>query len=234
MFENIDEKTVKFTLLILVIVIIFSIPFAVISSKTPSSNMVNTRAVNSEKLNNDTVMEEENNIQDEEMTSEEEFSESEETADTQSEEESAQNTTETPEEHAIEPLEPLENLPEDAAEANGAATNATQETAEDLIIKADKYRADKDYVKAIETYKTAAERTDDVTIKAQCYENTATVYAIVKRYGSAMSYAQQAYNMAPSTSRELLLARLYYKTGEVDKATRRVNNILQRDFSIDK
>ena len=58
--------------------------------------------------------------------------------------------------------------------------------------------------------------------------------AIVKKYGSAMSYAQKAYNLSPSTNRELLLARLYYKTGDVDKATKRVNNILQRDFSIDK
>jgi hypothetical protein len=62
----------------------------------------------------------------------------------------------------------------------------------------------------------------------------ADVYGIVKRYGTALSYAQRAYNAAPTTSREMLIARLYYKTGEIDKATKRVNNILQRDFSNDR
>ena len=51
-------------------------------------------------------------------------------------------------------------------------------------------------------------------------------------YGSALSAAQRAYNLAPSSHREVLLARLYYKTGDIDKATSRVNNVLRRDFSI--
>ncbi len=233
MFENIDEKTVKFALLILVVVIIFSIPFAVISNKTPSSNMVNSQTVSSEELKRDSEMEEDANVQ-EEVISEDENADA---SNIQEEENAGADTSdniEHTEKAAIEPLEPLENLPEEAAEANGAAPNVTQESVADLMTKADKYRADKDYVKAIETYKAAAEHTDDQLLKAQCYENTAMVYAIVKRYGSAMSYAQQAYNMAPSTNRELLLARLYYKTGDIDKATKRVNNILQRDFSMDK
>ncbi len=231
MFKNIDEKTVKFSLLILVVVIIFSIPFAVISSKTPSTNMVNSQMVSPENLKRDSAMEEDETMQEEEIISEDENAE---VDNTQDEEISNSYTPQNTEKAALEPLEPLEDLPEEAAEANGAAPNITQESVTDLITKADKYRADKDYVKAIETYKAAADRAEDTTTKAQCYENTATVYAIVKRYGSAMSYAQQAYNMAPSTSRELLLARLYYKTGDIDKATKRVNNILQRDFSIDK
>ena len=234
MFENIDEKTVKFALLILVVVIIFSIPFAVISNKTPSSNMVNSQTVSLENVKRNSEMEEAANIQEEEMISEDENADA---SNIQEEENAGADTSdniEHTEKAAIEPLEPLENLPEEAAEANGAAPNVTQESVADLMTKADKYRADKDYVKAIETYKAAAEHADDQLLKAQCYENTAMVYAIVKRYGSAMSYAQQAYNMAPSTSRELLLARLYYKTGDIDKATKRVNNILQRDFSIDK
>lgn len=92
----------------------------------------------------------------------------------------------------------------------------------------------KQYVKALEEYKAIAENSTDANVKARCYEEMADVYGIVKRYGTALSYAQRAYNVAPTTSREMLIARLYYKTGEIDKATKRVNNILQRDFSNDR
>ena len=231
MFENIDEKTIKFALLILAVVIIFSIPFAVISNKTPSAKDTNPPAVSSENFNEDPEMEEAENTREEEFVSENENSD---TNNIQEEENNDSEPSENTESPAIEPLEPLEDLPAETAEANGLVQKEIHESAEDLIVMANEYRHNKDYVKAIEAYKAAAKRTEDVTTKAQCYENTAIVYAIVKRYGSAISYAQQAYNIAPSTSRELLLARLYYKTGEVDKATRRVNNILQRDFSIDK
>ena len=56
----------------------------------------------------------------------------------------------------------------------------------------------------------------------------------MKRYGTALSYAQKAYNTYPTSSREMLLARLYYKTGDLDKATKRMNNVLQRDFASDR
>ena len=40
--------------------------------------------------------------------------------------------------------------------------------------------------------------------------------------------------MDPTTSREILLARIYYKTGDIVKATQRINNVLQRDFAADR
>lgn len=227
MLENIDEKTIKFALVILVVIIIFSIPFAVISNQTPKDKMVSEIEPALERVNKTQTTEEEDSVTEEEISSNEDAEEEEE----QSKEEESQ---EAESESDVQPLEPLENLPDEANEANQNSVTIEKPTIDSLISKANNYRADKNYVKAIETYKAAAEQADDMTQKAQCYEQVASVYAIVKRYGSAMAYAQKAYNMSPSTSRELLLARLYYKTGDVDKATKRVNNILQRDFSVDR
>ena len=44
----------------------------------------------------------------------------------------------------------------------------------------------------------------------------------------------KAFNLSPNSHRELLLAKLYYKTGDTYKATQRINNILQREFADDK
>ena len=135
-----------------------------------------------------------------------------------------------------EELENIEDLPKEAAEENAQTEPelTPEEKAEKAFFTAQKYKKDKQYVKALEEYNKIAEITNDTAIIARSYEEIATVYAIVKRYGTALSYAQKAYNMAPSSSREMLLARLYYKTGDIDKATRRINNVLQRDFSADR
>ena len=142
-----------------------------------------------------------------------------------------------------EALENIDDLPQEADAANSStpeetANTAAEPTAEEKAMKifldAEKLKKDKQYVKAIEEYQKISTVTNDTNTVAKSYEEIATIYAIVKRYGTALSYAQKAYNMSPSSSREMLLARLYYKTGDMDKATRRVNNILQRDFSADR
>lgn len=96
------------------------------------------------------------------------------------------------------------------------------------------YKQDKQYVKALEELQKVSSVTNDSNLVAKSYEEIAIIYAIVKRYGTALSFAQKAYNMSPSSSREILLARLYYKTGNIDKATQRINNVLQRDFAADR
>ena len=135
-----------------------------------------------------------------------------------------------------EELENIEDLPKEAAAENTQAEPelTPEEKAEKTFFTAQKYKKEKQYVKALEEYKKISEITNDTATIARSYEEIATIYAIVKRYGTALSYAQKAYNMAPSSSREMLLARLYYKTGDIDKATRRINNVLQRDFSADR
>lgn len=107
-----------------------------------------------------------------------------------------------------------------------------QET-ELMFLDAQKLKDEKQYVKALEEYKSILEKNIDSNTNARCYEEMAGIYSIVKRYGTALSYAQKAYSIAPSSNRELLIARLYYKTGDIDKATKKINNILQRDFSVD-
>ena len=136
----------------------------------------------------------------------------------------------------LKPIDDNDSLPEQAVEPvqeSNQSLSAEQQL-ELQFLSARKNKDEKQYVKALEEYKAIAENSTDANVKARCYEEMADVYGIVKRYGTALSYAQRAYNAAPTTSREMLIARLYYKTGEIDKATKRVNNILQRDFSNDR
>lgn len=117
-------------------------------------------------------------------------------------------------------------LDNELIENNGKKDNTNQ----NLLEKARELKSNKNYSEAIEEYNKIITSSDDAKLKAICYEEAAIIYALNKRYGSALSNAQRAYNMAPTSSREILLARLYYKTGDVEKATLRMNNVLKRDF----
>ena len=99
------------------------------------------------------------------------------------------------------------------------------------LAKAKKYVEDKDYSKALAEYQKALTLANEDKEKALCYEQIANIHAVSKHYGSALSNAQKAFNLA---SREVLLARLYYKTGNPERANQRMQNVLQRDFSMDK
>lgn len=96
--------------------------------------------------------------------------------------------------------------------------------------KAKELKKEKSFAAAISEFQNAVSISDSNKEKAQCYEEIAYIFAVTKRYGTALSYAQKAYNLAPTNSREILLARLYYQTGDIEKATVRVNNVLKRDF----
>jgi len=128
------------------------------------------------------------------------------------------------------PTEQIEEIiPEGTAETE---RNLSDEQETELkFLEIQKIKNDKQYVKALEEYKSIADGSSDVNVKARCYEEMANIYGVVKRYGTALAYAQKAYSIAPTSSRELLIARLYYKTGEIDKATTRINNVLKRDFA---
>ena len=139
-------------------------------------------------------------------------------------------------EEKVEPSRPEfvseEELPAEAK--NESSESVVDENSFEAVVKSAKdLRAEKQFVKAIDKYKEALELADGGEQKALCYEEMSKLYGIVKRYGTALAYAQKAYNTAPSSNRELLIARLYYKLGEVDKANYRIKNILQRDFSLE-
>lgn len=135
-----------------------------------------------------------------------------------------------------EALEPISDVQEGVVAENApqAPELTPEQKFEEIFAGALKYKQDKQYVKALEELQKAASLTSDSSLITKSYEEIAIIYATVKRYGTALSFAQKAYNMSPSSSREVLLARLYYKTGNIDKATQRVNNVLQRDFSADR
>lgn len=101
---------------------------------------------------------------------------------------------------------------------------------DNIYAKAEQLKSEKKYESAVYEYQKIVKETNDAEVQAECNEKIAIIYAEIKRYGSAIAYAQKAYNTAPNTQRELLLARLYYKTGDIDKATSKVNDILKRDF----
>ena len=134
-----------------------------------------------------------------------------------------------------EKLEPIAVDGDNAVAEDAKPVELTPEQKADEAFRAAKaYRHSKQYVKALEEYQKIPMITKDNDTIARSYEEIAFIYATVKRYGTALSFAQKAYNMSPSSSREVLLARLYYKTGDMDKATTRINNVLQRDFSADR
>ena len=89
----------------------------------------------------------------------------------------------------------------------------------------------KQYTEAMQDFQSAIQLTKDSNLTASAYEGISHVYAANKKYGTALTFATKAYSLSPSSSREMLLARLYYKTGDIEKATKRINNILHRDFT---
>ena len=142
--------------------------------------------------------------------------------------EKVENSNNEPEERHLEPLEPIE------VDTNNKLSDDSKTEILNLyktsVAKADEAFNEGIYQEAIKDYQKAYDLADNNEEKALCYEGISNVYAKQKRYGSALSYAQKAYNMYPNTSREILLARLYYKTGDLNRATIRMNNVLKRDF----
>lgn len=131
----------------------------------------------------------------------------------------------------IHPLETIyENNPDEKT-IEKTVINTVKDYSSELA-NARKFRNDKKYAEAVAEYQNTISNTEDKALQAQCYEEVAIMYATLQKYGSALPVAQKAYNTKPSTSREVLLARLYYKSGNIDKATSRINNILRRDFNI--
>lgn len=127
-------------------------------------------------------------------------------------------------------ITPLENINDD----NNTDENAAEEkTFENSFSEAKRLKDEKQLVKAIDEYKLAISLAETSKQKSDCYEEIATIYALAKKYGTALSFAQKAYNLSPSTNKEILLARLYFKTGNTDKASERINNVLRRDFNFD-
>ena len=79
-------------------------------------------------------------------------------------------------------------------------------------------------------YQTLIKSTEDKEIQADCYAELAKIYGKYNRYDSALKAAQKAYSLSPTVERELLLARVYFKSGNVDKTNEHIDKILRREF----
>ena len=132
--------------------------------------------------------------------------------------------------HTLSNDNKLETINDEELIANNGIILNDETSINTLLENAKTLKINSNFAESIVEYQKIIKLTDDNQIKANCYEEIALILAQMKRYGSALAAIQKGYNLYPNTSRELLLARLYYKTGEVDKATERINNILRRDF----
>ena len=89
------------------------------------------------------------------------------------------------------------------------------------------------YAGAIEQFMLALEYAETDYDKVNIYDKLALLYGVTKQYKKAIPYAQKAYQIEQTGKREIILTKLYYKSGEVEKATKRINLIMQRDFVLD-
>jgi len=108
---------------------------------------------------------------------------------------------------------------------------SAEEKAVQALYKGQQNYINGEYSTALQEFRSVTQLSNDSTLVASAYEGISQVYAANRKYGTALSFASKAYSISPSSSREMLLARLYYKTGDIEKATKRVNNILHRDFT---
>ena len=236
MDKNISSNSKKFLILLLVICLVFFVAVIKAFEYLPTSDKEVLKRASIDEINKPAqeTSDKENEVQkDEDNVGEETKSDAKTILVDDSKPAEAKSV-----EEGIEPLENIDSEDNSVAskseETSKPVELTPQEKADKIFATAQKFRDDKQYVKALEEYQKIPSVTSNTKTIARSYEEIATIYAIVKRYGTALAYAQKAYNTSPSSSREMLLARLYYKTGDIEKATRRVNNVLQRDFSADR
>lgn len=107
---------------------------------------------------------------------------------------------------------------------------SSDEMAMITLFNATKIKSDGDYKKALEELQRIPELTKEREIIASSYEKIAEIYAIQKKYSTALSFAGKAYSASPNANREMLIARIYYQFGDTEKAITRFNNILYSGF----
>jgi tetratricopeptide (TPR) repeat protein len=127
--------------------------------------------------------------------------------------------------------------PKGAIEEEIPVANTSQQpslTPEEIALKsimtAEKFKVSSDYANALNELRKVPEVTNDNELVATSYEKTAEIYAVQKRFGTALSFAGKAYGKSPSAYREMLIARIYYQSGDTENAVSRMNNLLSRGF----
>ena len=132
---------------------------------------------------------------------------------------------EKPSKKAFKELEPIDDGKDISSDSNIGTDELSK-----VLSEAAENQTNKNYEVAIAAYKKAVELTDDKFVQADCYESLADIFAQTKKYGSAMGYAQKAYNIKVTPKREFMLAKLYYKTGSTERALQKAEEIFKKDF----
>ena len=222
--EKINTRTLKYIGLIIFVCVVFMIivgqAYNYIPVEEKNNNEFKQTATPTiikfeAEYKPSTVSEEKDSVEDEEQNNAEQTKQKE--------------VTTKPKFTIIPELEPLESINRTTSKDD----NTSSTSFESKLKVAKQFRKNREFEKSIVEFQTALDLTDDSDERALCLEEIAQTFAITKRYGSAITYAQKAYRIKPTSSLEFLLARLYYKTGDIEKATNRVNFILKKDFNVE-
>ena len=126
---------------------------------------------------------------------------------------------------------PRSILQEDLPESNENTVTLTgEEKALKCLINAKDLKKDLNYSSALEELQKIPQLTKDNELNALSYEAIAEIYAAQKRYGTALTFANKANYLSPSPAREMLIARIYYKSGNSENAVSKMNSILNKGF----
>ncbi len=232
MNKNIDFDTRKYLILLTIVCVLFVIAIVKAFDYLPQKEETQIEQVVSKEINtssqrNKVLKEEQNDNTDED--------------DEDNNEDNDENNSEDIETTNDDSVEFVEvDTPSGAGIKESAITNQNQTskselTSEEKALKAlfAAYKAKKadDLKTAIEEFQKVETLTDDKELIASSYEGISQIYAANRRFGTALSFALKANNMSPNYSREILVAKIYYKTGDIEKATKIVTDLLKRDFT---
>lgn len=228
MNRNIDFDTRKYIALLLLVCLIFAILVIKAFDYLPQKDEVLQEQAISEQIN--TSSEKDVDIKDEDIDEQknEEAEEAEEDVVVEKKTIAKENVDFV----EIDKPSGADNIKSEAVsvQENSPQVLNSEEKVFKILYSANKARIAGEYKTAIDEYQKVALLTEDKNLVASSYEGLSHVYAANKRYGTALSFALKAYNMSPNSAREMLVARIYYKTGDIDKATKLVSNILKREF----
>ena len=94
---------------------------------------------------------------------------------------------------------------------------------------ADGYVSNKDYEKALKCLKKALKLADSNELRAMIYYNIAVVYFYSEDYSRAERFLNAALNISESEDSRYLLAEIYSKTGQNEKAEKAYQNLIVRN-----
>ena len=106
----------------------------------------------------------------------------------------------------------------------------SDEQALNLYLNGQKYKLSSDYTNALNQFQKVIDIADNNELKAMSCEAIAEMYAIEKKYDIALSFAEKANSLSPSDSRAILISRIQYVSGDTETSIKNLNQMLQKGF----